>query len=201
MQISHCFFYQNNRNINISNRKSVQIFLHWSREHSEIGGVDGPLSSRQRHWGISESHFNHFSADSWLGSVWTAPGWPDRPVPAGSEGAPCCLKLTFVCCPRGFRHGTVAPERALRVRDRFLQLHVARAHTGESNLHEPEPFPASAPPDYALSPWEERGDPLSIFARASRPEGWRRCTEHAQSAHPWEDQETSRDESKGKATQ
>lgn len=46
-----------------------------------------------------------------------------------------CMRLTFVRRPRRFRHGAVAPERALRVRNRFLHLHVGEQRWG-FNLHD-----------------------------------------------------------------
>lgn len=47
-----------------------------------------------------------------------------RPIRDHRAGGTASAALTFVRCPRRFRHGAVAPERALGVRKGFLQFHV-----------------------------------------------------------------------------
>lgn len=84
------------------------------------GGFNRPFSTKAAIPTTSRSsvsHVNRFAASCSPGSVEQLRRWlaefPHRPW----------IRLTFVRGPRRLRHGAVAPERALGVRNRFLQFH------------------------------------------------------------------------------
>lgn len=125
-----------------------------------------------------------------------------RPIRDHRAGGTASAALTFVRCPRRFRHGAVAPERALGVRKGFLQFHVVvfllKPHGSSACVLADGSF-------FCFTRWqgcEPRRWASSFELSSSSTCGWRKgCRAHAQCGQGREDLgDTHHDDVKNKTT-